>query len=343
MDPTIDEKADEGETIDEKDIELEELNLTPEFKSLILSLPRERGWRTRFLYLYQNFWCQIAELQAIHTLQSHFQARDSDVIVATIPKSGTTWLKALTFAIVNRKLFSPFSENHPLLSSNPHHLVPFFEYNLYTKYSPPDLSAFSDPRLFGTHIPFDAMPSSIKNSNCKILYICRNPFDTFVSSWSFTNKIKPESMPPLEIEYAFDKFCNGVVGFGPFWDHMLGYWRESKERPQKVLFLKYEDMKKDPNSHLKMIAEFLGCPFSLEEETSGVVDCIVKLCSFEKMKELEVNKSSVFAKNFESKHLFRKAEIGDWVNHFSPSMVERLSKLVDEKLGGSGLSFTMLS
>ncbi|XP_028782973.1 cytosolic sulfotransferase 15 [Neltuma alba] len=327
-----------------EDIEVEE-GLSQELKDLILSLPRERGWRTRYLYFFQGFWCQPAEIQAITFLQNHFQAKDSDVVVATIPKSGTTWLKGLTFAIVNRKSLSPSSKDHPLLHSNPHHLVPFFEYTVYGSrdLEAPDLSSLPDPRLFGTHLPFDAMPSSIKTSDCKIIYICRNPFDTFVSSWIFVNKIKPGSVPSLTLDEAFDLYCKGIIGFGPSWDHMLKYWNESRERPNKVLFLKYEDLKENTTDQLKRISEFLGCPFSMEEEERGEIDSIIKLCSFEKMKELQVNKSGTFARNFENKHLFRKAEIGDWVNHFSPSMVERLSKVIDEKFAGSGLSFKVSS
>ncbi|KAI9115357.1 hypothetical protein K1719_013676 [Acacia pycnantha] len=326
-------------------IEVELEKLSQECKDLILSLPRERGWRTRYLYLFQGFWCQPAEIQAITFFQNHFQAKDSDVVIATIPKSGTTWLKGLTFAIVNRNKFSPSSKNHPLILSNPHHLVPFFEYTVYGSHHDQleEEEAPPDPRLFGTHLPFDAMPTSIKTSGCKIIYICRNPFDTFVSSWIFIDKIKPKSLPSLTLEEAFDMYCKGIIGFGPSWDHMLRYWNESKERPNKVLFLKYEDLKEDTTNHLKRIAQFLGCPFSLEEEERGEIDSIIKLCSFEKMKELEVNKSGTFGRNFENKHLFRKAEIGDWVNHLSPSMVERLSKIIDEKFAGSGLSFKVSS
>ncbi|KAF7824767.1 cytosolic sulfotransferase 15-like [Senna tora] len=323
----------------EEPIEGEE-TLSPEIKSLIHSLPRERGWRTRYLYLFHGFWCQPAEIQSITTLHHHFRPNDSDIIIATIPKSGTTWLKALTFATVNRDLFPPSSKSHPLLSSNPHDLAPFFEYTVYGSHdrNPPDLSGFPEPRLFGTHIPFDGLPSSVKDSDCKVIYICRNPFDTFVSSWTFINKIKPESLPPLTLEEAFDMYCQGIIGFGPFWDHMLGYWNESKEKPHKVLFLKYEDLKGETERELKRIAEFLGCGFGEEEEERGMVESIVKLCSFEKMKELEVNKCGTFGRNFGNKHLFRKAEIGDWVNHFSPPMVERLSTVIEEKLGGSDSS-----
>ncbi|CAB4268358.1 unnamed protein product [Prunus armeniaca] len=57
------------------------------------------------------------------------------------------------------------------------------------------------------------------------------------------------------------------------------------------------------------------------------------------MKKLEVNKIGSSIENFENKNLFRKAEVGDWVNYLSPKMVERLSKVIEERLGGSGLGF----
>ncbi|RDX92296.1 Cytosolic sulfotransferase 15, partial [Mucuna pruriens] len=215
---------------------------------LILSLRKERGWAFPYLYLFQEFWCPPSFIQEINLFQKYFEAKESDVIVASFPKSGTTWLKALTFAVVNHQRFS--IENHPLLTSNPHDLV--------------------DP------------------------------------------------LPALTLEEAFEMYCNGIIEFGPWWSHMLGYWKESIGRPNKVLFLKYEDLKENVNFHVKKVAEFLGCPFSEEEENNGIIESIIKLCSFEKMKDLEVNKSGKInfkIKTFNNKLFFRKAEIGDWRYH----------------------------
>ncbi|KAL0407841.1 UNVERIFIED_CONTAM: Cytosolic sulfotransferase 1 [Sesamum radiatum] len=57
--------------------------------------------------------------------------------------------------------------------------------------------------------------------------------------------------------------------YGPFWDDILGYWNAHLENPGKVLFLKYEDLKEDITSQVKKIAEFIGFPFSVEEEEQG--------------------------------------------------------------------------
>lgn len=97
---------------EEEEEEKEFQGITKDCKELILSLPKVKGWRTPNLYLFQRFWCQPKEIQAVISAQTHFEAHDSDVIIATIPKSGTTWLKALVFAIVNRRRFDV---NSPLV------------------------------------------------------------------------------------------------------------------------------------------------------------------------------------------------------------------------------------
>lgn len=209
----------------------------------------------------------------------------------------------------------------------------------------PDLSGIPSPRLFSTHIPYSSLPESVKDSKCRIMYICRNPLDVVVSWWHFGTQDHPDRARSVwtNMEEYVDKFCNGEEGFGPFWDHVLAYWKVSLEKPEKVLFLKYEDMKEETISQVKRIAEFIGFPFSEDEEIRGVVKEISDLCSLSSLKDLEVNKNGKFMPNFENKSYFRKGEVGDWVNHLSLSMAERVSKVSEEKLKGSGLTFKMSS
>ncbi|KAF3434251.1 hypothetical protein FNV43_RR25354 [Rhamnella rubrinervis] len=306
-------------------------------EQLLLSLPKTNGWLGD-IYLYQGFWCPSKILTNIISLQKHYQAHDQHILLASTPKSGLTWLKALVFSITNRVTYTLSAT--PLLTSNPHELVPFLEFTLYAHNKIPEINSTSDislsPRLFSTHIPYVSLPESVKHSNCRVIYICRNPFDSLVSFWHFATG---EGRLKYTMEEYAEKFCEGEVGFGPFWDHILGFWKESLEKPEKVLFLKYENLKEDPVFHVKKLAEFVGFPFSLEEEKQGVVEEIIKLCSLKNLKELEVNKNGKFMPNFRNKSYFRKGEVGDWVNHLSPSMVERLKKVMQEKLSNSGLTF----
>ncbi|PHU02246.1 Cytosolic sulfotransferase 5 [Capsicum chinense] len=109
--------------------------------------------------------------------------------------------------------------------------------------------------------------------------------------WRFANSLRLHYKDTNSIEEMFDLFCRGVSPYGPFWNHVLDYWKQSIEKPNKVHFFMYEEIKAQPKLQLKRLAEFLECPFSLEEENCGVVDEILRMCSFENLCNLEVNKN----------------------------------------------------
>ncbi|OIS95877.1 PREDICTED: cytosolic sulfotransferase 12-like [Nicotiana attenuata] len=319
---------------------LQEDELSEECKKLLLTLPKERGWISSHIYNYQGFWIgRATTLQGVLAFQQHFQAQDSDIILVTTPKSGTTWLKALVFALVNRKEY-PFSgQDHPLLVKNPHDLVPFLELKLYLDGKVPDFSSFTSPRLLSSHLVYASLPNSVQDSESKLIYLCRNPRDTFISFWHFTNTLRLHYIDTSSIEEVFDLFCKGVSLFGPFWDHVLDYWKKSLENPKRVLFLMYEEIKENPEIQLKRLAKFLECPFSIDEEKCGVVDEILKMCSFENLSNLEVNKNEKLSTGVENKVFFRRGEVGDWKNYFTTKMIEKLDHIIEQKFQGSGLRF----
>ncbi|KAK3128672.1 hypothetical protein QOZ80_6BG0465020 [Eleusine coracana subsp. coracana] len=98
-------------------------------------------------------------------------------------------------------------------------------------------------------------------------------------------------------------------------------------------------MVRDPWSNLKKLAEFMGCAFSKEEEEEGMINAIVELCSLNELKNLEVNKHGYNNLAVKNEIYFRKGESGDWRNHLTPDMAQRMDKIVDDALQGSGLSF----
>nr|VDD63027.1 unnamed protein product [Brassica oleracea] len=147
-------------------------------------------------------------------------------------------------------------------------------------------------------------------------YIWRDPKDTFISLWLFFQKKRSESGPLNGIEESFDMFCQGVSGNGPYLDHVLAYWKAHQENSDQILFLKYETLSADPLPHVKRLAEFMGYGFTAEEEKSGVVEKVVNLCSFEKLKNLETNKGDKVREDhpsaFTKSSYFRNGKTGDW-------------------------------
>jgi hypothetical protein len=110
--------------------------------------------------------------------------------------------------------------------------------------------------------------------------------------------------------------------------------------PGKVLFLKYDEMVAEPAKHVKMLAEFLGITFTDEEESCGAVEEVVRLCSFQHLKSLPVDSQGVSERIGKDNSLFfRAGKIGDWDNHMTVEMAQKLDRITEERLRGSGLTF----
>lgn len=77
---------------------------------------------------------------------------------------------------------------------------------------------------------------------------------------------------------------------------------------------------------MKKMAQFIGYPFSFEEDDKGAVQKIIDLCS------LEVNKSGI--PEIQLKEIvirnnifFRKGKIEDWKNHLTVEMAMQLDQI----------------
>uniref|UniRef100_A0ACD5YYG4 Uncharacterized protein n=1 Tax=Avena sativa TaxID=4498 RepID=A0ACD5YYG4_AVESA len=286
---------------------------------------------------YQGFWLADLFLPAAINLRHRFEPRCDDVIVASFPKCGTTWLNALTFATMARAAYPPAGADHPLLRLNPHQCLPFLE-GLFQGGREAELEALPSPRVMNTHMPLPIVPWAVPG--CRVVYICRDPKDMVVSWWHFFRRLRPQ----LPFNSVFESTCHGPMPYGPVWDHVLGYWRAATARPDKVLFLRYEELLRDPAGHVRRLAGFLGTPFSAAEEASGTVDSIVKLCSFGHLKGLDANKIGRMHPLLPIPRdaLFRNGASGDWVNHMTPEMASRLDDIVAEKMRGTGFTFSDL-
>ncbi|KAL5758818.1 hypothetical protein ACOSP7_021429 [Xanthoceras sorbifolium] len=191
---------------------LADCDLSDEIQELLLTLLREKTFDGSFIYKYEGVWYRPIFLAGLISSQKHFHAEDSDTIVITFPKSGTTWLKALTYATVHRSLTAMFdSNNSPLLTTNSHDLAPFL-----------DLAYIIQTTIFGTLIPYSLLLHSIKNSNCRIVYMCRNPFDQFISHWKYLQNARDQDLEPNSLEEAFELVCQGIQPFGPFLGTCVG-------------------------------------------------------------------------------------------------------------------------
>ncbi|KAM7473671.1 hypothetical protein LguiB_020914 [Lonicera macranthoides] len=277
---------------------------SPEFATSHDELPRSKFMATD-LYQWQGFWYPLHFLKASLLAQSNFKARNDDVLLASCPKTGTTWLNALMPTIVNYNNTHGDNDD-PLIKNHPNELIPSLELQIFSEQNTSNKYNISDthfPSLFRTHMPY-----------------------------ATTELFQEEG--PFPIDEAFEEYCDGVHHFGPFHDHVMGYWEESLKRPENILFLKYEEVKKDPKGQVKKLASFLGRPFRKDED----VEKIVWRCSFERLKNLEVNKSGLEPWfGIPKSSYFRLGVVGDWKNSLSLEMKQRLDEITNMKLKGFGL------
>ncbi|KAF7146922.1 hypothetical protein RHSIM_Rhsim03G0148900 [Rhododendron simsii] len=283
---------------------------------------------------WKGFWLMPAIIKSAIAIEKQFNPLPSDILLASFPKTGTTWLKALATTILSHNS-NPKSDSQTdqLQTQNPHELIPYLGMELFGENPSRDINQIPSPRVFNTHLPYSILPESVKKSGCRIIYISRNPADTFVSSWHFYSKRFGTKIP---LEEAFDEFCNGIIVGGPFVDHVLEYWRERGK--ENVLFITYEELKEDPNKHVRRIAEFMGCSLSGDE-----IEQVVWKCSFERLSKLDVNKDEerVHWSGSKFNSFFRRGVVGDGKKLLSPEMMERIENLAKQRWEGSGLELNL--
>ncbi|KAI4321323.1 hypothetical protein MLD38_034720 [Melastoma candidum] len=302
-------------------------------------LPKQFWWGSDCLYEWRGFWFRLPHLPGIRNVAEHFDPAPGDVVLASFPKTGTTWMKALLYSIIHQGDFSC-----SLRDKHPHELIHVMELQ---DFGP---SAVSSSRGSGTerhtstgihhtHIPFSILADKYRTSECRIIYVTRNPKDTLISLWHFACA-SDTFASSASLQDLVEKFCSGVVPYGSYYNHVLEHWKESLERPDKVLFVSYEELKADQKKQIKRIAKFLSQPFHGNDE-DGVVEEIVRSCSFKSMSEYEANKSREEAEwlGLPYNAFFRKGEVGDHKNYLNEEMIEKINRKTVKKFHDAGFMY----
>ena len=158
----------------------------------------------------------------------------------------------------------------------------------------------------------------------------RNPKDLIVSYFNFVSLMRS-----IKWNQFWTNFITGESIYGDTFDHILSWWTH-RDSPN-ILFLKYEDMKKDLSQVVSKIASFLQVDLSLE-----VVQKIADLTTFDKMK---TNGTANYSwekvlDNKEGKPSFlRKGTVGDWKNHLTAEESAAIDRKYEEKFKDTGIVF----
>ena len=261
--------------------------------------------------------------QELDELKS-FPLRPDDVFIVTYPKSGTTWAQQIV-----KLIRSNGKDDGRTIDV----AIPWLiEAKSGTASRPIDVDAMPSPRAFKAHMPFEMMPGGLPSTSpAKYIYVTRNPKDVCTSLYYQLHNLKPVNFTG-NWDDVFQLFVADRLYFGSWFAHVLEWWKH-RDCPN-VLFLKYEDMKKDLCRAVKAIAVFMGCDLK-----SKVVDSITEQTSFERMRRNDAANYSWWAPVVAPNGIpvIRKGVVGDWRNHFTAEQSEKFDTRYAEKMKGSGL------
>ncbi|KAE8577684.1 hypothetical protein XENTR_v10023014 [Xenopus tropicalis] len=260
----------------------------------------------------------------------NFQAREDDILVATFPKAGTTWMQEIVDLILQegdaqKGRRAPCFIKVPFIDLIPPKPMP----------SGVELAqTMKSPRVLKTHLPINLLPPSFWEKNVKAVYVARNAKDCMVSYYYF-QKINKGLPPPGTWENYFSAFLSGDVPWGSWFDHVIGWWKAMDKH--QILFIFYEDMIEDPMREIRKVMKFLGKDLSDE-----VLENIKHHTSFQTMKENPMTNFSVFPNVIFDQTIspfMRKGTVGDWKNHFTVAQNIIFDEEYKKKMEGSGLNF----
>ncbi|XP_072286800.1 sulfotransferase 1C4-like isoform X2 [Pyxicephalus adspersus] len=182
----------------------------------------------------------------------------------------------------------------------------------YPKSGIDEVNARPSPRVLKSHLPFYLVPPSFWKHKCKVIYVARNARDTLTSYFHFDHLVRFHPDPEPFEDYV-RRFMKGDVGWGSWYDHVKGFW-EAKDK-HNILYVFFEDIKKNPSREIQRVAKFLG-----KELSEDLLKKIAKLSSFEYMKTNPMANFSEFPKEIldqSEKGFMRKGKVGDWKSLFT--------------------------
>lgn len=221
-----------------------------------------------------------------------YRPRPGDIIVATYPKCGTTWMQRIVDLLI-------FQTPEP---RNIGELAPWIDRRI----APPaetvfaSLDAQTHRRAMKSHMPLDALPHF---DAVRYIHVARDGRDACMSYHNQITRFKPDMREALsragledetigkpypqfpdDVATYFNMWLNEGLGsatdgipFVSYFDFENSYW-SGRHRPN-LLMVHYRDLKADLPGEMRRVARFLD--ISVPE---GVFPSLVEAATFEEMR-----------------------------------------------------------
>ncbi|XP_063699747.1 luciferin sulfotransferase-like [Culicoides brevitarsis] len=270
-------------------------------------------------------------------LMKSYEVRKDDIWIITFPKSGSTWMQEIVWLIDNNCDFEA-AKKIPLTSRSPmlRKIISIQQKiedpnDLYVAIDP--LDKINPPYYIKNHLPAEYLPDKFWDVKPKLIYVARHPKDTAISFYHYYKLI-------YQYEGTKDDFLSlfldGLIEFGPQVTHIYDFWRMRNE--PNILFLTYEETKRDLEAVLKKVANFLDKKLS-EEQIEELkehlhIDSMRKNTNVIPVKE-SVNLENLGLETYQ-KNFFRRGEAGSYKDEMSEEMSKKFDALIKRELTDKG-------
>jgi len=204
---------------------------------------------SEFGYNYINYegtpqppWFDVEKLQLV---RKSFLLQSSDIVIATYPKCGTTWMQQIVLLLLNNgdikkcpdpMKIAPWIESTASLS----------ECDAAIWVTENTCQEEGNPRrVWKTHAPSHLLPwkcSEEPFEKGKVIVVARNANDTAVSMMHHARDV-PTFAYTGDWEHFQKIFFDGLVESGSFWEWYAGWYNLMKKYPDSILWVTYEDLK----------------------------------------------------------------------------------------------------
>lgn len=253
--------------------------------------------------------------------------KPDDVWLVTYPKSGTTWCQEMIWLICNDLDY----EKAASVKLNTR--FPFLELR-GIRDLPPGMDPFQEavsmasPRFIKSHLPVALLPDQIWEVKPKMVHVRRNPKSVAVSYYH-------HSVSLHHYKGTMDQFVRSFMKeleyYSPYHRHVIEY--HHLDYHDNILYLCYEDMKKDLKSTLLRVSSFFNKSYT-DEQLTGLEQHL----SFDTMKnnnsvnfqewvEFLLEKTNRADKLGDQDYLFiRRGEADGWRRELDPKLLSELEK-----------------
>ncbi|XP_076035138.1 sulfotransferase 1A1-like [Oratosquilla oratoria] len=298
-----------------------------------------------------------------------FKFRESDVVVMTYPKCGTTWTQDILWNMVHNPNLdnpaaelavttrSPQLEVDMLIMGNMKEMI-LSEPNSPTLKQFTELCPGANPadgpiiqmtaampgvRIIKTHLTFPLLPPDLLDKT-KVVYVARNPKDMCVSYLHHCRMAKIHDFQG-DLDLFVDYLVNDELYHGPYWNHVKEGWKH-RDHP-RVYILFFEDLKSDPMAEVKKLDKFLGTDLT-EEQMKKVIEHT----SFDKMKARDAHltvsdemKKKIFNQDVVQAEggFFRKGQVGNYKSKMTTEQENKINAWTRKNTEGMGIEFKYTS